>query len=116
MTPRPGEIWYGYTTSGGKKRVVVVSREGLNRGNYITIVPITSKRFESRKRLPNCVPLHAGRFDLSENCVAQAENMTLLDQSDLDFDRGPIAELDGETMRDLVKAIGNVIGSDCEPL
>lgn len=116
LTPRPGEIWYGYAGSGEKKRVIIVSREELNRGKYATIVPITSKKFEIRRGLANCVALSAGRFGLTKNCVAQAENITLVAHSDLDFDEGPIAELDGATMRALVKAIGNVIRSDCEPL
>lgn len=116
MTPKPGQVWYGFTESGERKRVIIVSREELNRGNYATIVALTSKKFELRKRLPHNVPLYAGRFGLTENCVAQAENITIVERTDLDFHEGPIAELDGETMRALVKAIGNVIGSDCEPL
>lgn len=116
MTPKPGEIWYGYTASGDKKRVIIVSREELNRGTYAVIVGITTKKFRQRKLLPNCVPLYAGRFGLTENSVAQAENITLVEYSDLDFQQGPIAELDRGTMRALVKAIGNVMASDCEPL
>ena len=116
MTPRLGEIWYGYTSSGERKRVIVVSREELNRGDYATIVPITAKKFAIRKSLPNCVPLPAGRFGLTEDSVAQAENITIVERADLDCEAGPIAELDGVAHRALVKAIGNVIGSDCEPL
>ncbi|HUU97242.1 MAG TPA: type II toxin-antitoxin system PemK/MazF family toxin [Phycisphaerae bacterium] len=114
MTARLGEIWYGYVGPERKRRVIIVSREELNRGAYATIVPITSRRFELRKKLPNCVPLFAGRFGLTKNCVAQAENITLVRHSDLDFESGPLAELDAITLRAVVKAIGNVIGADCE--
>ncbi len=115
MTPTPGEIWCAFADSPEKRPVVVVSREDLNGGGYVTIVPITSRKFDVRRNLPNCVPLLAGTFGLRVDSIAQAENTTLIAHSDLDMERGPIGELDAPTMRAVIKAIGNVIASDCEP-
>lgn len=116
MTPTPGEIWYGFAGATERKRVIIVSREELNRGGYVGMVPITLKKYGLRKNLRNCVPLAAGRFGLTENSVAQAENLTLVEYSDLDCEAGPIARVDVVTMRAVVKAIGYVIGSDCDLL
>jgi hypothetical protein len=33
----------------------------------------------------------------------------------IDLDGGPIAALTDEVMRDVIKAIGHVLDSDCEP-
>ena len=115
LIPAPGEIWYAFTDAAHRRPVIIVSREELNRGGYVTIVPVTSKKFDARKSLPNCVPLFASRFGLQVDSTAQAENITLVAHSDLDIDCGAIGELDRTTMRALIKAIGHVIASDCEP-
>jgi hypothetical protein len=65
--------------------------------------------------LPHCLPFRAGEFGLTKDCVAQAETITYLAVSDLDLDAGAIGVLDESRLRGLIKAIGNVMGSDCEP-
>ncbi len=132
MSPRPGEIYWASADDSERdptddserhpgndpKRhpVVVVSREKLNRGDYVTAVEFTSKRLELRWDLPNCVPFRAGQFGLTKNCVARAETIGDVFRSDLDEVNGPIGTLNDQAMRDLVKAIGFVISSDCEPV
>jgi mRNA-degrading endonuclease toxin of MazEF toxin-antitoxin module len=78
-------------------------------------VACTSSRFALRSRLPNCVPFQAGQFGFTANCVAQCENILSIDKRQLDMAAGPIGMLDENTLRDVVKAIGYVIASDCEP-
>jgi mRNA-degrading endonuclease toxin of MazEF toxin-antitoxin module len=111
----PGEI-YVAGTDAGIRPVVVVSREELNRGNWIVAVLITSARFSSRSSLPHCVPFRAGEFGLAKDCVAQAETISYIAIADLDLDQGVLGVLDEVRMRALIKAIGNVIASDCEPV
>ena len=58
---RPGNIYYATNVYGpGSHRVVVVSREALNQGNYVVVLPFTSKKFDERKHNPSCVPFCAG--------------------------------------------------------
>lgn len=112
---RPGEIYEATLDGAGRRRVVVVSREDLNRGNYVVIVPCTSTRFAARKQLPHCVPFQAGQFGFTQDCVAQCELITPVLLSAVETDAGPLAVLDDVTLRQVVKAVGHVIDSDCEP-
>jgi mRNA-degrading endonuclease toxin of MazEF toxin-antitoxin module len=72
---RPGEIYLADFEEMEPHPVVVVSREELNRGNWVAAVLITSKRFEERSKQPHCVPFRAGQFGLSKDCVAQGESL-----------------------------------------
>jgi mRNA-degrading endonuclease toxin of MazEF toxin-antitoxin module len=112
---RPGEIYMADFGQAGPHPVIVVSREDLNRGNYALVVVCTSARFAVRSQLPNCVPFRAGEFGLTADCVAQCENMLSIDKSQLDLVTGPIGVLGDVALRDVIKAIGYVIESDCEP-
>ncbi|UCC30799.1 MAG: type II toxin-antitoxin system PemK/MazF family toxin [Phycisphaerales bacterium] len=116
MPPQPGEIYWAYLDERERRPVIVVSREELNRGHYVTVVPLTSAKLEARRDLPNCVPLRAGRNGLDKDCVAQAELMASLHQSYLDLRTGMIDTLDGESMRNVIRAMGYVISADCEPV
>ncbi|MFI5454876.1 MAG: type II toxin-antitoxin system PemK/MazF family toxin [Isosphaerales bacterium] len=109
---RPGEIDLADFEEMEPHAVVVVSREELNRGNWVAAVLITSKRFEERSKQPHCVPFRAGEFGLSKNCVAQGESLFSIRRQELGDHLGT---LDGERWRSFVKALGNMMGSDCEP-
>jgi mRNA-degrading endonuclease toxin of MazEF toxin-antitoxin module len=112
----PGEIFMADFTTAGKHPVIVVSRERLNRGIYALVLVCTSARFAVRRSLENCVPLLSGHFVLTKDCVAQCENMLSIDRAQLDLASGPIGTLDASTLRDMIKAIGHVLDSDCEPI
>src|SRR5260221_14260968 len=112
---RPGEVFMADLDQAGPHPVIVVSREDLNRGRYALVVVCTSARSPIRSVLPNCVPLRAGRFGFTADCVAQGDNMLSIEKGQLDLAGGPIGVLDEMAMRDVVKAIGHVIESDCEP-
>ena len=113
---RPGEIYMADFDEAGPHPVIVISREDLNRGSYVFTVVCTSTRFASRSTLPNCVPFWAGQFGFSLDCVAQCENIISIEKTQIDLATGPVGALDELAMRDIVKAIGHVIESDCEPV
>jgi hypothetical protein len=48
--------------------------------------------------------------------VAQAETISYIAVADLDLDHGVLGVIDEVRMRALIKAIGHVVASDCEPL
>src|SRR5262245_13023720 len=112
----PGEIYIADFPEAGPHPVIVISRESLNRGHYALVVPCTSSRFAVRRELPGCVPFLAGQFGFTTNCVAQCENVLSIEKRQLDLEAGPIGVLDDRSLRDVVKAIGYVIESDCEPV
>jgi mRNA-degrading endonuclease toxin of MazEF toxin-antitoxin module len=112
----PGEIYLADFPEAGPHPVIVVSREDLNRGTYALVVVCTSSRFAVRSHLPSCVPFQAGHFGFTANCVAQCENILSIDKRQLDPTTGPIGVLDEMALREVVKAIGYVIASDCEPM
>ncbi len=99
----------------GRRPIVVVSREDLNRGNYVVAVLCTTANFAVRSMLPNCVPFHAGEFGLPQDCVAQCEAITFVDKQDLDAQAGFIGILDDVKMREVIHALGHILDSDCEP-
>jgi mRNA-degrading endonuclease toxin of MazEF toxin-antitoxin module len=111
----PGEIYMADVPPGQRHRVVIVSREELNRGNYVVAALITSQKFAVRSTLTNCVPLRAGQFGLPQDSVVQGESAGPIRVARLDLATGPLAKLDDITFRDVIKAIGHVLDSDCEP-
>jgi mRNA-degrading endonuclease toxin of MazEF toxin-antitoxin module len=108
----PGEIYLADFEDMGPHPVVVVSREELNRGNWVAAVLITSKRFSERSIQPHCVPFRAGEFGLSVDCVAQGESLFSIRREELGE---RIGTLDDQRWRAVVKALGNMMSSDCEP-
>lgn len=110
----PGEVYIADFPDAGPHPVIVVSRENLNRGHYALAVVCTSSRFAARSQLPNCVPFRAGQFGFSVACVAQCENILSIDKRQLRA--GPTGVLDQTALREVIKAIGYVIESDCEPV
>lgn len=115
MPPKPREIYLRRVEGEKLRPVIIVSCEELNRGYYAVAVPLTSAKLETRRSLPNYVPFKAGQFGLDRDCVAQAEGITIVEKTELDLDAGPIGFLDPAVMRNLIRAIGNVIEAKCEP-
>jgi len=111
----PGEIYFAAVDETGTRPVIVVSQESFNRGRFVCIVPCTSKKFQQRQNLPNCVPFLAGQFGFFVDSVAQCELIAAVEISDLDLAGGPVGVLDDITLRSVIKAIGHVLDSDCEP-
>jgi hypothetical protein len=79
------------------------------------VVVCTSARFALRRTLPNCAPFQAGHFGFTTDCVAQCENILSIEEALLDLASGPAGVPDDITLRDVIKAVGYVLDSDCEP-
>ncbi len=109
----PGEIYLADLGGATPHPVIVVSKEELNRGNRVVAVLVTSQRFAIRSKLAHCVAFRAGQFGFTKDCVAQCENTFLVAKDSLHSE--PMGVLDEVAMRDVIKAIGVVIDSDCEP-
>jgi mRNA-degrading endonuclease toxin of MazEF toxin-antitoxin module len=112
---QPGEIYMADIPAGQRHPIVVVSRESLNRGKYVIAALVTSQKFAVRSNLASCVPLNKGQFGLSQNSVVQGESTGPIRIARLDITTGPVAKLDDITFREVIKAIGYVLDSDCEP-
>lgn len=112
--PRPGEVYRQREPP--HHPAIVVSTERFNKGCYVVAVIVTSQRFDERSVLPSCVPFLSGQFGFDRNCVAQAESISQLEIHELELSDGPMGCLSDEKFRDLVRAIGNVVGAVCEPL
>lgn len=65
--------------------------------------------------LRNCVVFDEGSFGLPKACVAQAEAVTLLRQSDIVRPIQRVGKVSRDKLEDLVSALGYVIGAECEP-
>ena len=115
MTVKRGEV-YSAATDSGNRPVIILSREELNRGRWVVAIPITSTNFATRSALPHCVPFQKGEFGLTKDCVAQAEAITYIAVSDLDFVTGAIGALDEIRLGELIKAVGDMMGWECEPV
>src|SRR2546427_220211 len=103
---QPGEIYMADIPPGQRHAVLVVSREELNRGKYVLAALITSAQYGVRSKLANCVPLRAGQFGMTKDCVVQGETAGPIRVARMDLAAGPIGILDDLTFRDVVKAIG----------
>ena len=112
----PGEIYEADFPDAGLHRIIIVSRAELNRGNRVQAVPVTSKYFDRRSKLPTCVPFRAGEYGFTENCVAQCDAVNLVPLSLIvNPADGPLALLPEEVFRELIVSIGYVLDSSCEP-
>lgn len=109
----PGEVYMADLGEAAPHPVIIVSREELNRGDRVVAVLCTSQKLAVRSALPHCVPFQAGQFGFTKDCVAQCENIFLVAKDNLES--APLGVLSDIALRDVVKAIGNVIDSDCEP-
>ena len=115
MPIQPGEIYFADMGGDDRHRIIIVSREALNRGKYVVAVPCTSTRFDERRTLPECVPFLAGQFGMTKDCVARADQITYIEVEDIDLESGVIANLSDEKMREVILAIGHVLDANCEP-
>ena len=52
---------------------------------------------------------------MPSDCVAQCEAIYALEKQEIDIASGTIGRLDAARLRDVIKAVGDVIDSDCEP-
>lgn len=115
MTIHPGDIFFADIGAEEVHRVVVVSREELNRGSYVVVVPFSTKRLAERSGLANCVSFVGGAHGLTRDCVAIAEQIAVARKDDLDVSAGCVGKIKPEKLRDIIRAIGYSIEAVCEP-
>jgi hypothetical protein len=111
---RPGEVYWA-ESGAGRHKLIVVSREELNRGNTVLGLLVTSKRFDFRSKLANCAVFREGELGFTQDCVACGESLSRVLVADLDLELGAVAVIDEARMRDVIRAIGYSIDADCEP-
>lgn len=111
----PGEVWWADIPEAGLHPIVILSRSGLNRGHRVNAALVTSSKFATRSTQPHCVILHAGEFGLERDCVVQADTFTPIPLEAIDQIRGRIGTLEDERLREVIRAVGYVMDSDCEP-
>lgn len=78
--PRQGDLWWAEFGSDDRRPVIIVSRDELNHGNIILIIPCTASRVEERAVYPNHVLLRAGVAGLSKASVAQTHLIQPVEQ------------------------------------
>ncbi|MBI2930056.1 MAG: type II toxin-antitoxin system PemK/MazF family toxin [Planctomycetes bacterium] len=68
---RQADVWRVSFYEGGERPAIVVSRNDLNRGRLLLMVPCTSSRVQERRSLPNHVYLPQGVAGLAAESIAQ---------------------------------------------
>jgi len=104
--PRQGEVWLVNFTEGWERPAVVVSRDELNRGTLILVVPCTSQEAELRAAFPNHVPLPSGRGGLAKDSVAQAQ---LVQPAHISWFLNRLGAVDDDTLCEVLAAVAWVI-------
>lgn len=105
-----GDVYCLFSDDVGKPRpVVVVSREELNGGDSVVVIPFTSKQLEKRKQLAYCAFFAAGAFGQHVDCVAKTDLITLMDKSEINFAGGKIGTLTATQMRKVFQALDCVL-------
>lgn len=102
----PGELYLTDIGSTQDRRVVVVSREQLNRGTFVFVVPFTTGRLAERRLLSNCAEFGAGDYSVIDRpCVAQADTLQPVRP---DMLRGPFDRLSANDLNRVLAAIAAV--------
>lgn len=103
----PGEIYID-DDDPGKHPVVIVSREPLNRGDYVITIPFTTARVNQDR--PNLVKFEKGQGGLDKTCVAHVDAIARTEISCLGVRLGKIGD---DRHQELIKAIGYVLDATC---
>lgn len=85
--------------------VVIVSRDELNGGHSVLLVPFYSQQLEKRTKLKHCVHFAAGEAGLDKECVAKADEVTCLEKTEINLKAGPIGSVKAQKMEKIVEAI-----------
>ncbi len=104
--PRQGEVWLVNFTEGWERPAIVASRDELNRGTLILVVPCTSQEAELRAAFPNHVLIQSGTGGLTKDTVAQAQ---LVQPAHVSWFLRRLGAVDGDTLSEVLAAIAWVI-------
>ena len=107
-----GDVFYAPFGEGKPRPVVVVSRDDLNRGDYVVVVPFTTQKLENRGVLQFCVLFKAGESGLAQDCVAKTDEITFVSVTELDWKRGRVGRVLAARMKEIVRAVRYMIRDD----
>jgi mRNA interferase MazF len=100
--PKRGEIWWGETTSHGRRPYVVMTRnEAITKLNEIIVVPLTT----TIRGLPNEVELDQ-TDGLPRACVTSIDNLSTIARAQL-VQR--ISTLDAAKMAEICRALNTTV-------
>lgn len=95
-----------------RRPIIVVSRDHLNDGKYVVVVPCYSQQIPRRKRFPQNVLFQAGEGNLPTECLARTDQVTYVDKKLIDWKHDRIGRADAAMMGRIVKAIRWTIRDD----
>ncbi|HET6880433.1 MAG TPA: type II toxin-antitoxin system PemK/MazF family toxin [Pirellulales bacterium] len=91
---------------GDKERpIVVVSRDELNRGDRVLVVPFYSQQLEKRAKQKWCAPFKIGEGGLKKDCVAKGDEIQLIDPTEILWARGKLVRFNAEQMARVILAV-----------
>ena len=103
MFPLQGEVWdVVFGEEFGDRPGIIITRNELNRGTLVLVVPCTSSRVDERAGLQNHVFLRAGQAGLEKDCVAQVHLIQPVARQWLTVRRG---KLDDEKLSEVLQAL-----------
>lgn len=100
--PKQGEIWWTSFQEGWERPAIIVSRNELNRGRFVLVVPCTSSQVEARAQYANHVLLPAGTGGLTNDTIAQTHLIQPIEVATLERKLGA---LDDEQLAEVLLAI-----------
>ncbi len=112
MDPQRGQIFFLPFGEGKKRPVVIVSRDALNSGNFVLVVPCTTQQISRRKQEQHCVFLKAGEGGLPKDCIVKADETTRILKTEIDWQVGSLGRLNQAAMARIVKAIRFAVRDD----
>jgi mRNA-degrading endonuclease toxin of MazEF toxin-antitoxin module len=112
MNPQRGEIYLVPFGQGKPRPVVIVSRDTLNGGDYLIVIPFTTQKLDERKGRQSCVFFNSGEGGLSQDCVAKADEIQRIFKTEIDWKTGRIGRFTPQQMDKIVRAVRFVIRDD----
>ena len=100
--PKQGEIWWTLFYEGWERPSIVASRNDLNRGRLVLVVPCTSSRVQERATYPNHVLIPSGTGELTRDTIAQTHLIQPIEVSYLERKMG---KLNIEQLAEILLAI-----------
>jgi mRNA-degrading endonuclease toxin of MazEF toxin-antitoxin module len=100
--PKQGEIWRALFYVGWERPSIIVSRNELNRGRLVLVVPCTSSRVQERVAYPNHVLIPSGTGELTRDTIAQTH---LIQPIEVSFLERKLGKLSIEQLAEILLAI-----------
>jgi len=105
-TPGRGDVYRLKQDESGKPRpVVIVSRQQMNAGISVVVVPFTTQQMDKRVHQPSFVLFDAGEGGLPERCLAKCGDIGLIKISALQLQIGRLGHLDASQMTRLMEGV-----------